>query len=290
MVRPATFGPDAETLASNAFQAASFLSGSREAARNEVDGFAEALRNAGVGVVVIDEPDDAIRPNAVFPNNWFSTHPDGTVVLYPMQAKNRRLERHMPVLETLRGSFRIEKVLDMTSHEEEGLFLEGTGSLVLDHDAKLAFACPSPRTDRRLLDEWCGLLGFTAMVFEARGEDGRPVYHTNVVLALGDGFAVFGAGLVEGPERTTARLSESRAVIELDSGQIDDFAGNMLALRAEDGSQVVAMSERAWNSLKPGQRSIVSQKARVVAVPLPTIEQSGGSARCMLAEVFLPHR
>ena len=288
MVRPASFGPDSETLTTNAFQTKCFFEGSREAGRDEVDAFAEALRTAGVRVFVIDEPEDLVRPNAVFPNNWFSTHPDGTVVLYPMQAENRRLERQIPVLATLKEHFHIEKILDMTGNEERGRFLEGTGSLVLDHDARLAWSCPSPRTDPSLLQEWCGLMGFSAVPFEARGQDGRQIYHTNVVMALGDGFAVVGSSLVEGPERVITALADSRVVIELDSDQIENFAGNMLALRAEDGSQVVAMSERAWNSLKPDQRENVSQRARVVSAQLTTIEQSGGSARCMLAEIFLP--
>jgi hypothetical protein len=290
MVRPDTFGPDDQTLATNAFQSPSFRPGSRLAAQSEADVLARALRTAGVEVHVVQEPMDPPRPNAVFPNNWFSTHPDGTVVVYPLQSPSRRPERDIPILETLRGLYRIDRTLDLTCLEPQGAFLEGTGSLVLDHDARRAFACLSPRTDPEAVSFWCRAMGFEPVTFVARGRDGRPVYHTNVVMALGEGFAAIGSSLIDEKDlpRVREALSDEREVIDLALDQIEDFAGNMLALRSRDGRQTVVMSERAWACLNPDQRSLLSGLARIVRADLPTIEQSGGSARCMLAEVFLP--
>jgi hypothetical protein len=297
MVRPAAFAWNPETAECNRFQSPGHgpAWSAHERAVVEFDALAAALSQAGVEVHVLDEPAVASSPDAVFPNNWVSLHHDGTVVLYPMLAPSRRRERRLEFLAELesRGGFAVSRLVDLTHHELEGRFLEGTGSVVFDHESRVAYACVSPRTDVAVLDELCEELGYEPFVFESTDADGVPVYHTNVVLSIGRRAAIVCAESV--PElRRGAMLERLRAagreVITIDRRQMSGFAGNVLEIEARDGTSVLAMSESARLSFEAASLEALQRAVdRVVAVPIPTIEQrGGGSVRCMLAEVFLP--
>jgi len=295
MVRPAAFGSNSETLASNAFQSAD--GGGADVAtlaRAEFDVLAARLTAAGVEVILVEDTPDPPKPDACFPNNWLSLHHDGTVVVYPMLAASRRLERRLELLTLLemRG-FTLREALDLRAWERRGAFLEGTGSLVLDHVHGIAYACRSPRTHEGPLGEFAAALGYTPYLFDATGPAGVPVYHTNVVMSVGDGFAVacFEA-LAEEAEQQRLRESLAaggRAVVALSRAQMQAFAGNLLAIATATGGRAIALSATAWASLGPAEQRALERCGEIVAVPVPTIERlGGGSVRCMLAEVFLP--
>jgi hypothetical protein len=294
MVRPARFGSNPETAESNRFQHAESIADDAVLAVHEFDGLVRRLTDAGVEVVVAEDPPEPAKPDACFPNNWVSFHADGTVVLYPMLAPSRRAERrreHLAAVE--HAGFRIARTIDLSPFEERGEFLEGTGSLVLDRVARVAYACPSPRTTPAALAEFCSALGYRAVEFEALGPDGRPIYHTNVLMAVGEGFAVICAAAIPDGSRRAAVLGEltrsGHEVIEIDVGEMVRFAGNMLALRARDGGARIALSETAWQSLAAEKRRRLERHGGIVAAPIPTIEwEGGGSVRCMIAEIFLP--
>lgn len=296
MVRPAAFGANAETAASNAFQDRSAYDPAavRDAARREFDTLAGRLDAAGVEVVIVEDPPDPATPDAVFPNNWISFHQDGVVVLYPMLSPLRRLERRRELIDTVRATGRsVRRVADLTRWEQEERFLEGTGSLVLDHKARVAYACESPRTHREPLEAWCRELGYVPHLFAATGPDGTPVYHTNVVMCVGETFAVACLESVPDPavrHGIAVRLRDTgRELVELTRGQMSSFAGNLLALATRSGEAVIALSESAWGSFTPPQRRRLERHGAVVSAGIPTIERyGGGSVRCMLAEIFLP--
>ena len=299
MVRPAAFGWNPETQASNRFQQRGV--GSTESMRDlaiaEFDRLERTLREAGVETHAVADRSEPASPDAVFPNNWVSFHADGTVVVYPMMAPSRRRERRMDLLAELevRGGFEVERLVDLTHHELSGRFLEGTGSVVFDHVGRIAYACLSPRTDATVLRELCDELGYEPVTFVATDKAAVPAYHTNVVLAIGSRFAIVCADAVAVGDRSRLleRLGDGgRKVIAIGHGQMSSFAGNALELRSRDGKAVLAMSTRALQSLAPVAREALHRSVdRVVAVPIPTIEDhGGGSVRCMLAEVFLPRR
>jgi hypothetical protein len=296
MVRPASFGWNAETAGSNRFQAFSPGAGvAADAAIAEFDALAARLTEAGVTVHAFADRPEPACPDAVFPNNWVSLHADGTVVLYPMLAPSRRRERRLDLLLDLeqRGGFRVERLLDLTHHELHGRFLEGTGSVVFDHVARIAYACRSPRTHTAVLEELCDEIGYEPVAFDAADASGVPVYHTNVMLSIGTGYALVCAEAVPAAQRDAllARLSAAgRRVLAVDHAQMASFACNVLELRGSDGTRVLAGSRRALDSLAPLQREALAACVdRRLAVPVPTIEAAGGgSVRCMLAEIFLP--
>ena len=299
MVRPARFAHNAQTSITNRFQQ-SDAQPERTAgpAGSEFEALAAALARAAVGVCVVDDTSEPVKPDAVFPNNWVSFHRDGTVVLYPMLAPNRRSERRMEVLDAVesRLDFRRRRLLDLSVHEREGRFLEGTGSLVLDHVRRIAYACRSSRTDPSLLRLWSQKMEFEPLVFDAFGLDGTPIYHTNVLLSIGTRFAVVCTEAIADCDRASVlkRLREDREVIEITPSAMTQFAANVLELRARAtarmGASVLVMSERANAALKqlPGDgwsrlRGAVEQ---LLVVPVPMIENvGGGGVRCMLAEV-----
>ena len=297
MVRPASFGWNPETAGSNRFQAAAPGGGDAAvAAVAEFDALAAALAESGVSVHVFADRAEPACPDAVFPNNWVSLHADGTVVLYPMLAPSRRRERRLDVLIELerRGGYRVERLLDLTHHELRGHFLEGTGSVVFDHVNRTAYACLSPRTHTEVLEDLCAEIGYEAVAFDAADATGAPVYHTNVMLSIGTGYALVCAAAVPVQQRDALleRLSAGgRRVLTIDPAQMAAFAGNVLELRGAGGTRVLAGSRRALDSLMPWQRDeLAACVDRWVAVPVPTIEGlGGGSVRCMLAEIFLPH-
>lgn len=296
MIRPVRFMGNPQTSASNVFQQLGALSQeeAQRLARAEFDALVTALSEAGVRVHVVDDTPEPHTPDSIFPNNWVSFHADGTVVLYPMMAENRRLERRLDILDALQAKgFSIRRIVDLSSSEQHGKFLEGTGSLVLDRINRVAYACLSPRTDTDVLARFANELGYELEVFEAIDAAGVPIYHTNVLMWIGECVAAVCAESIRGDARTRVcrRLRDSgREVVELDAQQMHAFAGNMLELRTERGERVLAMSTTAHDALNGDQRERLSTHfAEFVKVPIPTIERlGGGSIRCMLAEIHLP--
>ena len=299
MVRPASFGFNPQTAASNAFQQAADPPGEDEMQRLvlfEFDGLARALQRAGVEVLIASDTPRPAKPDAIFPNNWVSFHFDGTVALYPMLAPNRRCERREEILEHVvrEGRFRISRTVDLTHREAEGKFLEGTGSLVLDRAHRVAYASLSPRTDLDVLGEFAQILDYDLVTFEALDAAAQPVYHTNVIMAIGTRFAVVCGEAIAQPPHRDAVFNQLRAaghdIVDITRRQMQEFAGNLLEL-APAGGPVVALSTTAWRSLGSAQRRILESHAEVVPVAIPTIERiGGGGVRCMLAELHLPRR
>jgi hypothetical protein len=299
MVRPASFGFNPQTAASNAFQRAADAPGGDETQRlalSEFDALARALQRAGVEVLIASDTPRPAKPDAIFPNNWVSFHVDGTVALYPMLAPNRRAERREEILEQVvrEGRFRVSRTVDLTHREAEGKFLEGTGSLVLDRAHRVAYASLSPRTDLDVLGEFAQLLDYELVTFEAGDAAAQSVYHTNVVMAIGTGFAVVcGEAIAQQPHRD-AVFNKLRAaghdIVDITQRQMQEFAGNLLEL-APAGGPVIALSTTAWSSLGLAQRRILESHAEILPVAIPTIERiGGGGVRCMLAELHLPKR
>lgn len=296
MVRPARFGTNAETAGTNAFQrdavgdAATVLA----RARREFDGLVAVLRENGVEVLVVEDSPEPAKPDAVFPNNWISFHADGTVVLYPLLAPSRRAEVRPEVLGELGriGPGAPRRVLDLRA-EAGAEFLEGTGSLVLDRVARVAYACLSPRTSAVLLTRFCAVLGYRPRAFHATDARGVPIYHTNVMMSVGTRFAVVCLDALgdahERAELAAELTGTGKELVPLTLDQLDEFAGNVLELRSRTGEALLVLSARARRALRPDQLAILRRHARLVSTDLTTIEtHGGGSARCMLAEVFAP--
>ncbi len=296
MIRPHRFHPNPETAADNAFQQAiapEEISEVGVAAQREFDRAVETLRTAGVTVHVVEDTPAPEKPDAVFPNNWFSTHHDGRVVLYPMHSPTRRRERRPEVVEELRQHYRVSEVVDYSLGEGTGEFLEGTGSLVLDYPNRVAYASLSQRTHPAMVDRFCSDFGFTSVKFHSATAHGRAVYHTNVLMCIGSEFALVGLGLIpDAKEREQVRNSlaaSGREVIELSADQISEYAGN--ALELDNGHEkLLVLSARGAASLGEAQRSALERCVRLIPLQLPTIELAGGSARCMLAAIHLPPR
>ena len=302
MIRPHAFGYNPETAASNTFQPRVDPRTAADAAaqaRAEFERLAQALSSEGISVCAVDDTREPAKPDAVFPNNWLSFHDDGTLVLYPMQSASRRLERRPEVIDAVvkRLNFKVSHLIDLTHHERQGRFLEGTGSLVLDHAQRVAYACTSPRTDAALVAEWARELKYEAVIFQATNRAGAPLYHTNVLMCIGERAVVIGSGAIApgDRERVLTRLRASdREIIEIGHDEIERFAGNMLELGTWDealgDSRVLVMSDTARRALTPELFAQLSGCTdTVLAVPVPTIERlGGGSVRCMLAEVFRP--
>jgi hypothetical protein len=299
MVRPHAFGFNAETAQSNTFQSApgDGDGNAAQAAQAEFDALARSLESEGVAVCVADDSLAPRKPDALFPNNWLSFHDDGTLVLYPMNHPSRRAERRQEIIERAiaHSGFQLRHLLDLSWHEGEGRYLEGTGSLVLDHVERVAYACASARTHPELVAEWAAEMGYESVVFAAANRAGVPLYHTNVCMWIGERVALVGSEAIAAGDRAAvlARLKASgREVIEVGHEAIECFAGNMLELSTWDealgDSRVLVMSESARRGLPPETFARLSGATdTVLAVPLPTIERlGGGSVRCMLAELF----
>jgi hypothetical protein len=297
MVRPASFSYNPQTAATNAFQQ---RPGSEkmatEAVLQEFDAAVAGLRRAGVAVIVADDTAVPVKPDAIFPNNWVSFHADGTVVLYPMLAVNRRWERREDVIAQVarEGSLRISRTIDLTGHEASGQYLEGTGSMVLDRSAHIAYACLSPRTHLDALGDFAQQLDYELLTFDAADAAGLPIYHTNVLMAIGTGFAVVcGEVIVDANQRNAvfARLAASgHEVIDISLAQMRGFAGNVLELEGNEGP-VVALSTTAWRVFSAAQRQMLKKHAGIVCLDIPLIERlGGGGVRCMIAEIHLPSR
>ena len=300
MVRPASFGFNPLTAASNAFQH-SELDVSPEIVRKqaqlEFDLFVEKLVAVGIDVIVMEDAPEPITPDAVFPNNWISFHEDGTVILYPMMAQNRRMERREGFILTLERDYKFEvkRVLDLSFYEQFDLFLEGTGSMVLDYIHRRAYANLSPRTEESVLDRFCQEMNYRKEIFSSVDENGMEIYHANVVMCIGTGYVVFCLeSVVDEAERMNLlRMFESTGheIIDISYHQLSCFAGNMMELQNREGDPILVMSENAFRSLGKHQEKRLSKRAEILFSPLNTIEKyGGGSARCMLAGIFLPRR
>jgi hypothetical protein len=295
MIRPVNFSFNAETAVNNAFQVPGNAADTQRQALSEFNGFLKLLRDNEVDVTVIEDTPEPYTPDSIFPNNWVSFHDDGSVCLYPMYAVNRRQERKPGVLKTVGTQFRIGDILDLSGYEREGLFLEGTGSMVLDRDAKIAYACHSPRTNAIVLRDFCKRLGYTEVTFKAVDAFGRDIYHTNVMMCVADRFVVVCLdALPYDPERSNLEntiLSSGKTIVPITIRQMNHFAGNMLQVHNRRGEKLLVMSSQAYESLDQEQRQLLSSFNRILHAPLNTIETNGGgSARCMLAEIHLPVR
>lgn len=298
MIRPARFQSNPETAESNRFQGKTRASPAEQhaAALREFDTLKDALEAGGIRVCAFDDTREPHTPDAIFPNNWVSFHADGTVVLYPMEAPNRRTERRPDFVEQLAAGlgFVVRKVIDLSHHEMEGHYLEGTGSMVLDRVNRVAYACLSSRTHLDALAEFSQRMGYDIMAFDAVAA-GAPIYHTNVLMNIGEKLAVICAEAIPREEQRQAVL-ESLArsghdVLVLTFAQLNAFAGNMLELRSASGKRVIAMSAQARRSLTPEQLQMLEANGDIISADIDAIESSaGGSVRCMLAEIHLPLR
>lgn len=297
MIRPTRFESNPMTAASNVFQGRSGATAAeqQQAALREFDVLVEALRAAKIDVIVVDDTAEPHTPDSIFPNNWVSFHADGRVVLYPMEAENRRTERRADIIERLvdEFGFQVSEVLDLTAHENSGHYLEGTGSMVLDRVNRVAYACLSSRTQLDPLGDFAQRMGYDVVAFDAVDRDGTPIYHTNVLMSVGESIAIICDAAITRDEQRDALMTRLRDtghdVLSLSYDQLDAFAGNMLELRSKEGDRVLVMSSRAWDSLESKQQKVLQTNGRIVSSPVDNIESSaGGSVRCMLVEIHLP--
>ena len=294
MVRPAAFGFNEETAASNSFQREALLSNDEilNEALFEFDCAVNELRSQGINVHVVEDTLIPRKPDAVFPNNWISFHPDGTLILYPMEALNRRCERRLEVVLELQQKFNFEKVIDLAHFESENLFLEGTGSVVFDHEHKVAFAAISSRTSEIVFEELCKQIQYKPFTFAAFDENDRPIYHTNVVMCMGDDFVVVCLECMPDEESRNLFVKEvnrlGKNILDISVVQMNAFAGNMLLLSNRQNNNKLVLSETAYQCLTSEQIDFLKQRVDFIRFNIPVIETiGGGSARCMLAEVFL---
>ena len=297
MVRPANFSSNTETLETNKFQSGLNINDSQESiqslAIDEFDNMVNLLRDHQITIFDLDDIKELNNTDALFPNNWVTFHQDNTAVIYPMMAKSRRKEKRNDILKYLEEfeSFRIEKVIDLSYLEKDGFFLEGTGSMVLDRINKIVFACESSRTSINALEVFCKKLNYSSVVFEAVNDD-LPIYHTNVMMSLGQETAFICSESIK-DQKDIKHIHKlfgisKRKIIELSIAQMIQFAGNVLEVENTKGQSHLIMSEKAYQSLEAPQIQSINKSSKIIPVPLNTIEKyGGGSARCMIAEIFL---
>jgi len=298
MVRPAAFGANEETAVTNFFQSKDVQLNSQaihRSALEEFDNMVELLQNKDINVLVIDDTITPVKPSAIFPNNWLSTSPEGIVSVFPMYAANRRPEKRDDILKMLAERFIVEDLQDWSEFEVEGKFLEGTGSMVIDHENKVIYTCYSPRTDVSMLEKFANANNYRAIIFLAIDKNGQPVYHTNVMMMLGEDFAILCEEAIEEEWELIAvrQLLESSGheVIRITKEQMHAFAGNMLQVKNNKGEKFLVMSQTAFDSLNEQQKEELSARSKLLPIPIPIIEQTeGGSVRCMMAEIFLERR
>lgn len=296
MIEPIAFGFNAETAQNNYFQVNSETAETQGKALKEFNDFVAKLRSKGINVITVKDTLEPSTPDSIFPNNWISLHKDGTIVLYPMFAKNRRLERRNDILEMLKERFHVKEIVDLSNFEKDDLFLEGTGSMIFDHENKVAYGSVSLRLDEKLFRNFCEKYGLEPVVFhsyQTAGNERLPIYHTNVMMCVADKFVVICLDCIDdGSERKnvveTIRNS-GKEIIEISESQMQQFAGNMLQVQNAAGKKFLVMSETAYKSLTEEQVSEIEKYSEIIYSDLSNIEiNGGGSARCMLAEVFLP--
>lgn len=299
MIEPIAFGYNAETAENNYFQIEQEGSDIQEKALQEFKAFVEKLRDKGINVITIKDSVDPHTPDSIFPNNWVSFHNDGKVVLYPMFASNRRVERREDIIENIKNQgFEVEEIDDWSFPEIQGHFLEGTGSMIFDHDNKLAYGSVSLRLDERLFREFCEKYGFAPIVFHSYqtvSSERLPIYHTNVMMCVADRFVVICLDCIDDDLERSKVIetikNSGKEIIEISEEQMQQFAGNMLQVQNNDGEKFLIMSETAYKSLNENQISSIEKYCEIIFSDLNTIETNGGgSARCMLAEVFLPKK
>ena len=293
MIRPVNFGFNEETAESNAFQQHDKSQDSvQEKALTEFNNFVTVLKANGVDVIVMDDTPEPYTPDSIFPNNWVSFHASGDIFLYPMQAENRRLERREDIISELEDNFNVKHIIDLSRFEAEDKFLEGTGSMVLDRENKIAYACLSPRTNHEVLNLFCEQAGYKAISFDAVDEKGKAIYHTNVLMCVGSSFAVICLDSTNPHEKVVVKgslQSTHKEIIEISFDQMNHFAGNMLEVRNSDGQNLIVMSKAAHDALTAEQKTALEKYGKLIYSDISTIETNGGgSARCMMAEVHLP--
>ncbi len=295
MVRPANFGYNTETADSNGFQNKELGLSSQKIIENaitEFDEFVKLLRGHGITVQVLEDTTHPIKPDAVFPNNWFTTHQDGSIVTYPMYAENRRLERREDLIDIIGSNIPKIKRYGFEYFEEESKFLEGTGSMILDRTNKIVYACLSPRTNIEILDKFSILKSYQVVFFTAVDRKGSEIYHTNVLMTLGEEFVVICLESIKDTDEKKALLEHfkrtNKEVIEIDYDQMDDFAGNIIQLKNGSEDRFIIMSASAFQSLNSNQIEALEKHGTIICPDLKTIEKiGGGSSRCMIAENFL---
>ncbi len=298
MVRPAHFGFNEETAKSNAFQSKDNSESTiaiQQKAIEEFDGFVAKLRAHGIHVMVAQDSVDPVKPDAVFPNNWVTFHQNATAITYPMNSLVRRFERDEKILDFIAEKFDLQATFNFESFEDQGLCLEGTGSMILDRVNKIVYACLSPRTNEELIDRFCTLMNYRKAVFRSVDSQDQDIYHTNVMMALGETFAVICLNTIRNPnELNDVKKSfqvTGKEIIEISMDQMMSFAGNMLQVKNDREETFLVMSQQAYESLRPDQIRQIERHTNILYAPIKTIEKyGGGSARCMMAEVFLPQR
>lgn len=294
MIRPVNFAYNIETAASNAFQ--SEITGNdqqtiQDQALKEFNNFVDTLERAGIDVCVFDDTKEPFTPDSIFPNNWITTHEDGRIVLFPMEAPVRRKERRNDIVDFLKARYDLPRIIDLSILEQQQSYLEGTGSMVLDRPTKVIYACLSSRTSVRALETFAEEMGYKVISFKATDANGTPIYHTNVMMALGTDLAVVCLDAISNTDdldRVTSELvGAGKTIINISMQQMEMFAGNMLELRTRTGEKIIILSSSAYNALTAGQKHIMEQAVQLLPVDIQTIEKvGGGSARCMLAEIF----
>lgn len=299
MIEPIAFGYNAETAKNNYFQVEQTGSDIQSKALAEFNTFVGKLRGKGINVITIKDTLDPHTPDSIFPNNWVSFHKDGKVVLYPMFASNRRVERRDDIIESIKNQgFEVAEIDDWSFSETQGHFLEGTGSMIFDHDKKIAYGSVSLRLDENLFREFCEKYGFTPIVFHSYqtvGTERLPIYHTNVMMCVADQFVVICLDCIDDElerEKVIETIKNSgKEIIEISEEQMQQFAGNMLQVQNKDGERFLVMSQTAYQSLTHEHVAAIEKYCEIIYSDLNTIEvNGGGSARCMLAEVFLPKK
>jgi len=293
MIRPVRFEYNAQTAVNNSFQIASKDDLIAERAMQEFDAFVAVLQKNGMDVTVVQDTLTPHTPDSVFPNNWISFHDDGTICLYPMFAENRRTERKKHVLEIIDNKFSVALTNDFSHYESKDIFLEGTGSMVLDRDNKIAYACLSPRTDQRLVEEFCNQFNYTPVSFIAVDQQEQPIYHTNVMMCVADQYVVICLDSIsyktEKDLVITSIQKSGKIIINISFDQMNHFAGNMLQVKNKENKKFLVMSTQAFESLTAQQLQQLRSFNEILHADISTIESNGGgSARCMLAEIFLP--
>jgi hypothetical protein len=292
MIRPVNFGFNTETAVNNTFQVANNDTSIHEKALKEFDVFADLLLKNGIDITIVEDTPEPFTPDSIFPNNWISFHKHGSIILYPMFADNRRKERKQHVLKAIQRKFKRAQIIDLSSYENEHLYLEGTGSMVLDRNNKIAYACLSPRTNKEVLDKFCVLTHYTSVVFTSVDANDLPVYHTNVMMCVANQYVVVCLNSIRDEEEREKLIGTiertNKRIIPISLEQMHSFAGNMLQVINKEGEQLLVLSSQAYYSLTTEQLNVLSKYNRILHSPLTTIETAGGgSARCMLAEVFL---
>lgn len=297
MVRPKHFGYNTETASNNTFQTLE-VDADQDLITNraikEFDNAVEILRSKSIHVIVVEDTEKPVKPDAIFPNNWFSTHNNGMILRYPLFSPKRRLERRGDIIEILKIDFIVHKIYSFEYFEEQNTFLEGTGSLVLDRINKIAYACLSPRTDYEILNKWCVLMDYSKVTFDSLDQNGIPIFHTNVMMSIGESVCVICLESIKNEEQKSNVLSilkdTGKEIVDISIDQVNSFAGNVIQLQGV-GQKHWVMATSAYRCLTQDQIKKLSKEGEIIVIPVPTIQKyGGGGIRCMIAGVFLERK